>query len=137
MHSTARATRTRTDDDSRQQRPGLSSAPIETRSKNDDPEEDVGSLYFKGIGGRAEDVRRKAFAEAFGIGGHRRVRQAMDRLENNIEAGDTSVDIVGFSRGAALAMSFANEIAGRCRHSVSRSSACSTSWASSGCRAST
>lgn len=35
----------------------------------------------------------------------------MDRLENNIEAGDSTVDIVGFSRGAALAISFANEIA--------------------------
>ena len=35
----------------------------------------------------------------------------MDRLENNIEAGDTTVDIIGFSRGAALAISFANEIA--------------------------
>jgi uncharacterized protein (DUF2235 family) len=35
----------------------------------------------------------------------------MDRLENNLEAGDRNIDIVGFSRGAALAISFANEIA--------------------------
>jgi hypothetical protein len=37
----------------------------------------------------------------------------MERLENNREAGDTTVDIVGFSRGAALAISFANEIASK------------------------
>jgi hypothetical protein len=42
----------------------------------------------------------------------------MDRLENNLEHGDaalgeTTVDIAGFSRGAALALSFANEIASK------------------------
>ena len=35
----------------------------------------------------------------------------MDRLALNCDAGDTTVDIVGFSRGAALAISFANEVA--------------------------
>jgi uncharacterized protein (DUF2235 family) len=79
--------------------------------KNDDPGKERGSLYLKGIGQRARTFVGDKISEAFGIGGHRRVRQAMDRLENNIEAGDTTVDIVGFSRGAALAISFANEIA--------------------------
>jgi uncharacterized protein (DUF2235 family) len=78
--------------------------------KNDDHRKPVGSLYLKGIGRRAETFIGRQFAEAFGIGGHQRVRQAMNRLQNNLEAGDTAVDIVGFSRGAALAMSFANEI---------------------------
>ena len=78
--------------------------------KNDEPKEEVGSLYLKGIGRRAKTFIGKGAAEAFGLGGHQRVRQAMERLENNVEAGDNTVDIVGFSRGAALAMSFANEI---------------------------
>ena len=78
--------------------------------KNDDPKKEVGSLYLKGIGRRAETFIGRQFGEAFGIGGHQRVRQAMNRLQNNREAGDAAIDIVGFSRGAALALSFANEI---------------------------
>jgi uncharacterized protein (DUF2235 family) len=79
--------------------------------KNDDPDKSHGSLYLNGIGTRAKTFIGRGPAEAFGIGGHRRIRQAMDRLENNMEAGDSIVDVVGFSRGAALAISFANEIA--------------------------
>jgi hypothetical protein len=79
--------------------------------KNDDPDKPRGSLYLKGIGTRAGTSIGRGAAEAFGLGGHRRVRQAMDRLDNNIDHGDSTVDIAGFSRGAALALSFANEIA--------------------------
>jgi uncharacterized protein (DUF2235 family) len=79
--------------------------------KNDDPGKERGSLYLKGIGQRARTRIGDTLASTIGFGGHRRIRQAMERLENNIEAGDTTVDIVGFSRGAALAISFANEIA--------------------------
>jgi uncharacterized protein (DUF2235 family) len=79
--------------------------------KNNDPEEQLGSLYLKGIGTRAETRIGDAAAQAFGLGGHKRVRQALDRLENNQAAEDTAIHIVGFSRGAALALSFANEIA--------------------------
>jgi uncharacterized protein (DUF2235 family) len=81
--------------------------------KNDDPKKERGSLYMKGIGTRAKELVGEKFSEAFGIGGHRRVRQALDRLENNIEAGDRAIHIVGFSRGAALALSFANEVASK------------------------
>ena len=35
----------------------------------------------------------------------------MDRLALNCDAGDTTIDVIGFSRGAALAISFANEVA--------------------------
>ena len=83
--------------------------------KNGDPDKSHGSLYLKGIGTRAKTFVGRGPAEAFGIGGHRRIRQAMDRLENNMEVGDTMVDVVGFSRGAALAMSFANEVASKLR----------------------
>jgi uncharacterized protein (DUF2235 family) len=82
-------------------------------NKNADPDKQEGSLYLKGIGTRAHTVFGRNPAEAFGIGGHRRIRQALERLENNLEAGDEIVDVVGFSRGAALSMSFANEIASK------------------------
>jgi len=88
----------------------------EDPNKNDDPDKQTGSLYLKGIGTRARTFVGRTFSEAFGIGGHRRVRQAMDRLENNIEAGDNVVDIAGFSRGAALAISFANEVASKMKN---------------------
>ena len=78
--------------------------------KNMDPREELGSLYLKGIGTRARTKLGNTAAKAFGIGGHRRIRQALDRLENNFEAGDEVIDIVGFSRGAATAVSFANAI---------------------------
>jgi len=79
--------------------------------KNEDTRKPVGSLYMKGIGTRAQTFTGRTFSEAFGLGGHRRVREALDRLENNLEAGDSIVDVCGFSRGAALALSFANEMA--------------------------
>jgi T6SS, Phospholipase effector Tle1-like, catalytic domain len=81
--------------------------------KNEDPSLRIGSLYLKGIGNRARSFVGDRPAEAFGVGGHRRVRQAIDRLENNFETGDSVVDVIGFSRGAALAVSFANELAGK------------------------
>jgi hypothetical protein len=34
-------------------------------------------------------------------------------MEHNFDAGDEIIDVVGFSRGATLAISFANEIAGK------------------------
>ena len=79
--------------------------------KNDDPDKDIGSLYVKGIGRLAQTLIGMGVAEAFGIGGHRRVEQAMARLKRNRRHGDSIVDVVGFSRGAALALSFVNEIA--------------------------
>lgn len=78
--------------------------------KNDDPDQDIGSLYVKGIGRLADTLLGMGIAEAFGIGGHRRVEQALARLKRNRRRGDAIVDVVGFSRGAALALSFVNEI---------------------------
>jgi hypothetical protein len=61
--------------------------------KNNDPEEQLGSLYLKGIGTRAETRIGDAAAQAFGLGGHKRVRQALDRLENNQAAEDPQVRV--------------------------------------------
>ena len=77
--------------------------------KNSDPKADRGSLYLEGIGLRANTGLGEKVAEAFGLGGHSRLRDARRRLDNNLAAGDLDVDIVGFSRGAALAIDFANQ----------------------------
>ena len=39
------------------------------------------------------------------------MRRALNKLKDNIESDDTAIDVVGFSRGAALALDFVNEIA--------------------------
>lgn len=46
-----------------------------------DPGNEFGSIYFKGIDTRARTPLGEKFAEALGIGGHKRIRQAMERLE--------------------------------------------------------
>jgi uncharacterized protein (DUF2235 family) len=79
--------------------------------KDNDPDDLRGSLYVKGIGRMARTFFGERLSEAFGIGGHRRVRQALRRLRNNLRAGDDVVDVVGFSRGAGIAISFTNEVA--------------------------
>jgi uncharacterized protein (DUF2235 family) len=79
--------------------------------KDNDPDDPRGSLYVKGIGRMARTFFGERLSEAFGIGGHRRVRQALRRLRNNLRAGDDVVDVVGFSRGAGIAISFTNEVA--------------------------
>jgi uncharacterized protein (DUF2235 family) len=80
-------------------------------AKNADPDKEFGSLYLKGIGRRAFTTIGKGVSEALGVGGHHRVQEAMQRLKSNRSRGDTIVDVVGFSRGAALSVSFANRIA--------------------------
>jgi uncharacterized protein (DUF2235 family) len=79
--------------------------------KNDDPSKPVGSLYLKGIGTRARTRTGGIVSEALGVGGHDRVRDALHRLRRNVASGDGVIDVVGFSRGAALAISFANRVA--------------------------
>ena len=79
--------------------------------KSQEGKNKTGSVYYKGIGRRAHTFVGLAIAEAFGIGGHERVHDALDQLDRNFAAGDTVIDVVGFSRGAALAISFANKLA--------------------------
>jgi uncharacterized protein (DUF2235 family) len=45
-----------------------------------------------------------------GAGGHTRVIEGLHQLQLNVAAGDPVIDIVGFSRGAALAIDFANRV---------------------------
>jgi uncharacterized protein (DUF2235 family) len=46
-----------------------------------------------------------------GAGGRTRIDEALEQLTQNIESGDPVIDIIGFSRGAALAVHFANKVA--------------------------
>jgi uncharacterized protein (DUF2235 family) len=66
-------------------------------------------FYLKGVGTRAGFVG-KLLGGAAGIGGRIRTLEAMRKLEKNFRQGDRTIDIVGFSRGAALALNFANEV---------------------------
>ena len=68
------------------------------------------SFYIDGIGTDAGPIGR-AVGGAFGVGGRKRVARAMGHLRSRLAAGDAGVDIVGFSRGAAQALAFANRIA--------------------------
>ena len=70
-------------------------------------EPNVTSLYTKGVGTKWGFIG-KAFGGAFGIGGWSRVNDARKHLEQHWRS--EPIVIVGFSRGAALALDFANEI---------------------------
>lgn len=66
--------------------------------------------YWPGVGTRLR-LLGKIAGGITGAGGHQRIREALVQLTKNFLAGDTVVDVVGFSRGAALAVDFANEVA--------------------------
>jgi uncharacterized protein (DUF2235 family) len=68
--------------------------------------------YYKGIGTRFGAFGR-ILGGVTGAGGRDRVKDALDAYERNKAKGDSLVDIVGFSRGAALALEFANKVCGR------------------------
>jgi uncharacterized protein (DUF2235 family) len=67
-------------------------------------------FFYKGVGTR-HGTLGKFFGGAFGVGGKERIEQACEDLAKQLAAGDRDVDIVGFSRGAALAAHFANVVA--------------------------
>jgi uncharacterized protein (DUF2235 family) len=46
----------------------------------------------------------------FGLGGRSRISKALKDLDRNFADGDKTIDIIGFSRGAAMALHFANKI---------------------------
>jgi len=73
------------------------------------PIDDRHNHYQRGVG--SAGVLRKALGTITGFGGRTFVRRALDKLEHNIDRGDTTIDVAGFSRGAALALDFVNEIA--------------------------
>ena len=66
--------------------------------------------YIKGVGTRFS-LLGKTVGGAIGVGGKRRIETMLTQLQENYSQGDTIIDVIGFSRGAALALHFCNEIA--------------------------
>src|SRR4051812_24627153 len=66
--------------------------------------------FYQGIGTR-HGLIGKIVGGAFGVGGQERIQAAKKDLARQLAAGDRDIDIVGFSRGAALAVHFSNVIA--------------------------
>ncbi|MBI4490587.1 MAG: DUF2235 domain-containing protein [Deltaproteobacteria bacterium] len=66
-------------------------------------------FYLPGIGTRFGVIGR-IVGGFFGAGGKQRINEAYEELEKNFREGDRVIDIIGFSRGGALALDFANNI---------------------------
>lgn len=66
--------------------------------------------YLAGVGTRFGAVGQ-VLGGLFGSGGRSRIEEMYDTLCENFTRGDEAIDIVGYSRGAALAVHFANKIA--------------------------
>ena len=88
--------------------------------RNDDPSMERGSLYQKGIGQLARTRIGDWVAGAFGFGGHKRVRKRWIDSRTISKLATGMWTSIGFSRGAALAVSFANELAGKCPRVIIR-----------------
>ncbi|MEW8627237.1 MAG: DUF2235 domain-containing protein [Candidatus Thiodiazotropha sp.] len=65
--------------------------------------------YIAGVGTRFGKIGA-LFGGLFGSGGRSRIKEMYEELCRNWQEGDTEIDIIGFSRGAALATHFANLI---------------------------
>ncbi len=63
--------------------------------------------YLQGVGTRFGPLGR-VLGGAFGLGGRHRIRRMYRRLAEHYFDGDRDIDLIGFSRGAALAVHFAN-----------------------------
>jgi hypothetical protein len=63
--------------------------------------------YLEGVGTRFAWLGR-IVGGGFGAGGKRRIRRMYRSLCTRYYEGDTDIDIIGFSRGAAMALHFAN-----------------------------
>lgn len=68
-------------------------------------------FYVSGVGTRHGRLGRW-IGGAFGVGGRSRVKEATKAVAERVAAGDDVIDVVGFSRGAALALHFTNVLAG-------------------------
>src|SRR5579871_1550023 len=68
------------------------------------------ATYVPGVGTRFSVVGL-ALGGAFGLGWDSRVAETYDALCANYAAGDHNIDVMGFSRGAAMALDFVNKVA--------------------------
>jgi uncharacterized protein (DUF2235 family) len=72
-------------------------------------------FYREGVGTRFGPFGQ-VLGGITGAGGHTRVHEGLVQLEHNLAAGDNVIDVVGFSRGAALALDFVNRVSQRADH---------------------
>lgn len=70
---------------------------------------DKNIFYVEGVGLRGGWLG-KVLGGGFGAGGKKRIKEAYKALEGHFRSGDEVIDIIGFSRGAALALDFANTV---------------------------
>jgi uncharacterized protein (DUF2235 family) len=70
---------------------------------------DIKTEYVPGVGTRFGVVGRIA-GGAWGTGWLARVNETYDALCRNYAAGDTTIDVIGFSRGSAIALDFVNKV---------------------------
>jgi uncharacterized protein (DUF2235 family) len=68
-------------------------------------------FYVSGPGTR-HGTLGKWFGGAMGVGGRDRVEEAKKEAARRFAEGDETIDVVGFSRGGALALHFTNVLAG-------------------------
>ena len=68
------------------------------------------AFYWPGVGTRFRKLGR-VIGGMTGAGGRSRVEEAMVQLRESLDAGDQEIDVVGFSRGAALGLHFVNQVA--------------------------
>ena len=66
-------------------------------------------VYLPGVGTRF-GTPGAILGGWLGLGLHQRVSEAMKALRRNLQRGDAVIDVIGFSRGAAAAVHFANEV---------------------------
>ena len=65
--------------------------------------------YEAGVGTRFGHLG-KVVGGIAGAGGRSRISEALEVLEENLRNGDRDIDVIGFSRGAALAIHFTNQV---------------------------
>ena len=70
---------------------------------------DMNVFYLEGVGSRIAFIG-KLLGGVAGVGGRFRIARAMEVLRQYFAEGDRTVYIIGFSRGAALALHFANQV---------------------------
>jgi uncharacterized protein (DUF2235 family) len=69
-----------------------------------------GIFYERGVGTR-KGLPGRVIGSVFGAGGFSRIDRLYDNVCKTYIAGDTDIDIIGFSRGAALALGLVNKLA--------------------------
>ena len=68
------------------------------------------AVHLEGVGTRLTRFGGKFIGGAFGLGGRYRIRKMYRALCQRYHGGDRCIDLIGFSRGGALAIHFSNLI---------------------------